>query len=81
MNYKDYIASKLNIEGMDTNAVASCIEVPPNNDLGDFALPCFKFSKILRKSPIMIAESLKADFVTDDVISEVVAVNGYLNFR
>ena len=81
MDYKKYIASKLNIDGMDTDAVASCIEVPPNNDLGDFALPCFKFSKILRKSPIMIAESLKADFVTDDVISEVVAVNGYLNFK
>ena len=81
MDYKKYIASKLNIEGMDTDAVASCIEVPPNNDLGDFALPCFKFSKILRKSPIMIAEGLKADFVTDDVISEVIAVNGYLNFK
>lgn len=81
MDYKKYIASKINIEGMDTDAVASCIEVPPNNDLGDFALPCFKFSKILRSSPVMIAERLKEGFVTDDVISEVVAVNGYLNFK
>ena len=81
MDYKKYIASKINIEGMDTDAVASYIEVPPNNDLGDFALPCFKFSKILRSSPVMIAERLKEGFVTDDVISEVVAVNGYLNFK
>ena len=65
MNYKHYIASKLNIEGMDTDAVASCIEVPPNNDLGDFALPCFKFAKVLRKSPVMIAEELsKTDKVS-----------------
>ena len=81
MDYKIYIAQKLSIDGMTTEQVASCIEVPPNNDLGDFALPCFKFSKILRKSPIMIAESLKGAFVCDEVISEVSAVNGYLNFK
>ncbi len=81
MDYKIYIAQKLSIDGMTTEQVASCIEVPPNNDLGDFALPCFKFSKVLRKSPIMIAETLKNAFTTDEVISEVSAVNGYLNFK
>ncbi len=49
--------------------------------MGDYALPCFKFSKVLRKSPAMIAEGLKLSYKTDDVIKEVSAVNGYLNFK
>ena len=49
--------------------------------MGDYALPCFKFAKILRKSPQTIAEELKNSFVNDEVISEVSAVNGYLNFK
>ena len=81
MDYKKYIAERLQIEGLTTDEKASCIEVPPNNDLGDFALPCFKFSKLLRKSPVMIAEALASAYITDEVISEVKAVNGYLNFK
>ncbi len=81
MDYKKYIASKLNIDGVSEDTVVSAIEVPPTNELGDFALPCFKFAKILRKSPIAIAEELKNAFVTDDTISEVSAVNGYMNFK
>ncbi|MDE7452835.1 MAG: arginine--tRNA ligase, partial [Clostridia bacterium] len=50
------------------------------SEMGDFALPCFKFSKILRKSPALIAEELKSAYKTDEVINEVSAINGYLNF-
>ena len=81
MDYKSYIATKLNIEGMTVEEVASLIQVPPTNDMGDYALPCFRFAKLLRKSPVMIAEDLKNAFVVDEVISEVNAVNGYLNFK
>ena len=34
------------------------LEYPPNRELGDFALPCFKLSKTLRCSPVKIAENL-----------------------
>ena len=81
MDYKAYIAQKLNIDGMSTEEIASAIAVPPDSTMGDYALPCFKFAKLMRKSPVMIADALKSDFVCDDVISEVSAVNGYLNFR
>ena len=80
MNYKSYIAQKLNIEGIDTKSVEEFIEVPPSSSMGDFALPCFKLAKILRSSPVKIAEDLREKFSTDEYISEVVAVNGYLNF-
>ena len=81
MDYKKYVAEKLNIEGLDCETVYSFLEVPPSLAVGDIALPCFKLSKIMRASPVAIAERLKNDFVCDDIISSVEAVNGYLNFR
>ncbi len=80
MDYKKYIAEKLNIEGVSQDELYSLIILPPDTTLGDFALPCFKFAKIMRKAPQMIAEDLKNSFVVDNVISKVTAVNGYLNF-
>lgn len=80
MDYKSYIAKKLNIEGVSFEEIYSSIAIPPDNSMGDYALPCFKFSKVLRKSPLMIAEELKNSFLVDEVISKVLAVNGYLNF-
>ena len=80
MNYKNYISKKLNIEGVSSEEIESYIVLPPDTSMGDFALPCFKFAKILRKAPNMIAEDLKNSFKVDDVITSVSAVNGYLNF-
>jgi len=81
MDYKKYIAEKLNVEGVTTQELCSYIEIPPNNDMGDFALPCFKLSKIMRRPPVVIAQDLANAFVTDSVISGCSAVNGYLNFK
>ncbi len=81
MDYKKYIAEKLNVEGMEKEELYELIALPPNTEMGDYALPCFKLAKLLRKSPVMIAEELKNAFSTDEVVSEVSAVNGYLNFK
>ncbi len=81
MDYKIYIAQKLVIESLTKEEIAEFIEIPPTSDMGDFALPCFKLSKILKKSPVAIAEDLKSKFSIDDVISEISAINGYLNFK
>ncbi len=81
MDYKLIIAQKLNIEGVSTEEIYSFIEIPPNNDMGDYALPCFKLSKVMRRPPILIAQSLEQAFTCDDFISECKAVNGYLNFK
>ena len=81
MDYKRIIAEKLNIDGVSAEELYSFIEVPPTNDMGDFALPCFKLSKIMRRPPVVIAETLKNAFETDEYIGECSAVNGYLNFK
>ncbi len=81
MNYKNYIAEKLKIEGVDSKELCSYIEIPPNTDMGDYALPCFKLSKIMRRPPIVIAQDLANAFTPDEHISECNALNGYLNFK
>ena len=81
MDYKNYIAEKIKIDGVSREEIYSSVALPPNSEMGDYALPCFKFAKVLRKSPAVIAEELKSGFATDGVISEVSAVNGYLNFK
>ncbi len=81
MDYKKHIAEKLNINGVSPEDIYSFIETPPNNEIGDYALPCFKLSKILRSSPVKIAEDLKNSFVLDQYISDCNAINGYLNFK
>ena len=81
MDYKKYIAEKIKVEGVSSEEIYESLALPPNMDMGDYALPCFKFAKVLRKSPVMIAEQLKDEIPTDEVISEVSAVNGYLNFK
>ena len=81
MDYRKHIAEKLTATNIPAEEIEAAIAVPPDNKMGDYALPCFKFAKTMRKSPVAIAEELKNMFATDDAISEVEAVNGYLNFR
>ncbi|MBQ9513749.1 MAG: arginine--tRNA ligase [Clostridia bacterium] len=81
MDYKKIIAEKLKIEGVSSEEIYSFLEVPPDKEMGDFALPCFKLAKVLKKSPIAIANELASFFTVDDNICDCSAVNGYLNFK
>ncbi|MDE7400688.1 MAG: arginine--tRNA ligase, partial [Clostridia bacterium] len=68
MDYKKYIAEKIKVDGVSADEIAEAIAIPPNTEMGDYALPCFKFSKVLRQSPVAIAQNLAANIGTDDVI-------------
>ena len=81
MDYKKYIAQKIKVDGVSEEEVASAITLPPDFSMGDYALPCFRFAKVLRKSPVQIAETLAKTIDADDVICEITPVNGYLNFK
>ena len=65
--------------GLSAGDVASAIEIPPDTAMGDYAFPCFRLAKTLRKAPPMIAESLK-EAVSAPFLAKVEAVKGYLNF-
>ena len=65
--------------GLLAEEIAAALEIPPNTEMGDYAFPCFKLSKALRKSPIMISDALAAE-ISADYLSRVESVKGYLNF-
>ncbi len=80
MNYIEEISKLIKIEGIGEEEIASWLTVPPERDLGDYALPCFRFAKALRKPPVKIAEELAAEIAGAPFLKDVRAVNGYLNF-
>ncbi len=57
-------------------------DTPPNPEMGDIALACFKLSKVLRMSPMIIAANLAEQCSADlpEGISRVENAGGYLNF-
>jgi len=81
MDYKQYISEKLTVDGVSHAEIYESLALPPTTEMGDYALPCFKFAKVMRKSPVIIAQELAGTYPTDDVVCEVNAVNGYLNFK
>ncbi|MBQ9118543.1 MAG: arginine--tRNA ligase [Lachnospiraceae bacterium] len=69
-------------ENVSGEEIESLLEVPPEEAMGDFALPCFSFAKKLRKNPKFIAKELAAALEQEREklgIRRVEAVNGYCN--
>lgn len=66
---------------LNAQDVAAMLEYPPDSNMGDLAFPCFKLSRVLRRSPVQIAATLCEALAADEVIGKVEAVNGYLNIK
>lgn len=80
MDYKIEIAKKLNqITNINEEELVSYIEVPKDTSLGDYAFPCFRLAKELKKAPPVIAEEIKEKLNKDEIIEKVNVVGGYLN--
>ncbi|MFN8672737.1 MAG: arginine--tRNA ligase [Candidatus Sericytochromatia bacterium] len=59
------------------------LDVPAKQEHGDFALPCFTFSKLFKKAPNIIAEEIR-QFILEkniDFIDEITPIGPYLNFK
>ncbi|MDD4002761.1 MAG: arginine--tRNA ligase [Clostridia bacterium] len=80
MDYKQAIAESLAGCGISENEIKELIIIPPDKQMGDYCLPCFKFAKLLRKSPSDIAGSLAKCMHSSEVFCKAEAASGYLNF-
>ncbi len=82
-NYKNYIATsieKLNI-GLTVREIADLIEIPPDEQMGDYAFPCFRLSKTMKKAPNLIAQELVSEMeLSDDYLLEIKNLGPYINF-
>ena len=56
------------------------IETPPSPDMGDFAVPCFKFAKKYRKSPAVIATELTEKIGSSEEFEKIESMGPYVNF-
>jgi arginyl-tRNA synthetase len=87
MDFKNIIVDLVHKEfGLEKDKILQVIEVPPDPKLGDYSMPCFIFSKELKKSPQNIALELK-DALTKINLKEdhkhfelINNVGPYLNF-
>lgn len=66
--------------GVAADEIAAAIEVPANSDMGDYAYPCFKLAKVLRKAPPLIAQEIGEKLQLPVGISEMKIVGAYINF-
>jgi len=82
MDFKVQIADILykQFNDLSKEEIISMIEIPPNPDMGDYAFPCFRLAKLLRKAPIKIAEEAVAVLERPDFLKDIKNVSGYINF-
>lgn len=82
MDFKVQIADILykQFNDLSREEIISMIEIPPSPDMGDYAFPCFRLAKFLRKAPPIIAEEAVAVIERPDFLKEIKSVSGYINF-
>ncbi|MBE6045856.1 MAG: arginine--tRNA ligase [Clostridiales bacterium] len=81
LQYVDKIADLIapQVEGLEKDEIRKMIEIPADSKMGDYAFPCFKLAKILRKAPPLIAKGIAEAIADDPVFEKVEQVNAYVN--
>lgn len=80
MDFKEKIATLLTkYTNLEKDEILNLIEIP-NSEMGDFAFPCFKLAKTLKKAPPMIANEIAEKIEKPDFIEKIEVVNAYINF-
>ena len=69
------------VTNINEEELESYIEKPKDQKNGDYAFPCFKLAKELRKAPAIIANEIQEKIEIDkEKIEKIEVVGGYLNF-
>lgn len=84
-NFKQLIAKQIEkATNIDEKELETYIEIPKDSNNGDYAFPCFRLAKELKKAPQIIANEIKEKIENDieqsKEIEKVEIAGGYLNF-
>ncbi|MBO4861950.1 MAG: arginine--tRNA ligase, partial [Firmicutes bacterium] len=81
INIREEIAKILvkHIEGMELADIMQLVEVPADTSHGDYAFPCFRLAKVLRKAPPLIAAELADKISAEPLFEKVEPINAFLN--
>ena len=82
VNFKKLIAEAVYDEalGLSLEEIEGMIEIPADESMGDYAFPCFRLAKALRKAPQLIAADIAARAGDAEAFEKVENVNAYVNF-
>ena len=82
IDFKIVIANAIaQVINVDQNEIKKSIEKPKGTENGDYAFPCFRLAKTLRKAPQAIAIEIKEKIkLNENEITKLEVVGGYLNF-
>ena len=82
IDFKKKIAEEISkTVNIEKEEIETYIEKPIDNKNGDYAFPCFRLAKELKKAPPSIANEIKEKIELDtSIIEDVQVVGGYLNF-
>ena len=81
LNFKEEIAKLIaqQVEGLELAEIQDMIEIPQDSKMGDYAFPCFKLAKTLRKAPPLIAKGIAEAIAEAEMFEKVEQVNAYVN--
>ena len=82
IQFKQYIAETISkATEIKKEELEGYIEVPKDDNNGDFAFPCFKLAKTMKKAPQIIAEEIKLKIEIDtNIVDKIEVLGGYINF-
>ena len=82
IDFKEIISNAIsNVTNINKDELKTYIEVPKESNNGDYAFPCFRLAKELKKAPQMIATDIKEKIEIDEnQITNIEVAGGYLNF-
>lgn len=80
---KEHIITRIisSFPALEGSLDITVFERPKNPEHGDCALPCFRFSKTVRKSPADLSCEIKKIFENDQYFYSVDTAGPYLNFK
>ena len=82
IQFKNEIAKEISkATEIEQNEIEGYIEIPKDQNNGDYAFPCFRLAKTLKKAPQAIAEEIKEKIEIDNnIIEKIEVLGGYINF-
>ena len=64
---------------LDISEVENLIEIPKPG-MGDYAFPCFKLAKVMKKAPQVIASEIAEKIEKPEFVEKINVLNAYINF-
>ncbi|MDD5922250.1 MAG: arginine--tRNA ligase [Eubacteriales bacterium] len=82
VDFKESIAEAVQplVPELSKDEIRDLIEIPQDEKMGDYAIPCFKLAKFRHMAPDKIAKDVAEHVSGEDFIREVRPVRAYVNF-